>query len=234
MLGVLINAAAVLTGGAIGLIIGEKIPARVRETVMQGLALSVVLVGFLPALKTQDVLCVIVCIVLGALFGEWIDIERRLTRLGERLERLAPKGGGERPLVPGFVTASLIFCVGAMAVVGSMESGLAGNHSTLIAKSMLDGVGSVFFAAALGPGVLLSAAAIFVYQGAIALFAGSVAPVLTEPIVREMSAIGGLIIACIGLNMLEAVRVRVGNLLPGIFLPILYLPAYAFVSALFG
>jgi len=234
MLGVLINAAAILVGGAIGLLIGGKIPARVRETVMQGLALSVLLVGLLSALKTQDVLCVIVCLVLGALLGEWIDIERRLTRLGERLERLAPGGEGERSLVPGFVTASLVFCVGAMAVVGSLESGLTGNHGTLIAKSMMDGVGSVFFAAALGPGVLLSAAAIFVYQGAIALLAGSVAPVLTEPIVREMSAIGGLIIACIGLNMLGAVKVRVGNLLPGIFLPILYLPAFAWISALFG
>ena len=234
MFGVLLNSVTILVGGAIGLLIGEKIPARVRETVMHGLALAVVLVGLIPALKTQDMLCVIVCLVVGALIGEWIDIELRLKRLGERLERLAPKGGGGKPLVPGFVTASLVFCVGAMAVVGSLESGLSGNHSTLTAKSMLDGVGSVFFAAALGPGVLLSAAAIFVYQGAIALFAGTIAPVLTEPVVREMSGVGGLLIACIGLNMLESVRVRVGNLLPGIFLPIVYLPAYALISALFG
>ena len=234
MIGVLINVATVLLGGTIGLLLGKGIPERIRETVMQGLALCTMLIGLLSALKTNDVLCVIVCMVIGALLGEWINIEKRLEGLGGRAERLLTRGkaASGSTFVQGFMTASLVFCVGAMAIVGSLESGLSGNHGTLTAKAMLDGVAAVFFAAALGPGVLLSAVAVFVYQGIIALGAGLVAPVLSDPIVLEMSAVGGLIIVGIGLNLLGIAKVRTGNLLPAVFLPLAYVPIAAWITGL--
>lgn len=234
MLGVLINVATVLAGGTLGLLLGKGVPERLRDTVMQGLGLCVLVIGALSALKTADVLCMIICIVLGALIGEGINIEKRLEGLGHRAEKLLSRGktAAGSTFVQGFMTASLVFCVGAMSVVGSLESGLSGNHATLIAKAILDGVGAVFFAAALGPGVLMSAVVILVYQGAIALGAGLMAPLLTDAIVLEMSAVGGVIIIGIGLNMLGAGKVRVGNLLPAVFLPLAYVPIAAWISGL--
>lgn len=235
MLGVWINVIAVLAGGVLGLLLGSRVPGRLRDTVMQGLGLCVAVIGLLSALETADVLCMIICIVIGALLGEWIDIEKRLERLGERAQMLLIKGGESEDgtFVRGFMTASLVFCVGAMSVVGSLESGLSGNHATLTAKAMLDGVASVFFAAALGPGVLLSALAVLVYQGAIALCGGLVAPFLTDAAVLEMSAVGGVIILGIGLNMLGATKIRVGNLLPAVFLPLAYVPLASWIGGLF-
>ncbi len=234
MVGVLINVATILVGGAIGLALRGGIPQRVRDTVMQGLGLCVLLVGLLNAVKTADVMAVIICMVVGALLGEWIDIEKRLARLGVRAEKLFTKAGAKGgTFVQGFMTASLVYCVGAMAVIGSLESGLSGNHSTLIAKGIMDGVSAVFFAAALGPGVLLSAAAILLYQGFIALGAGLIAPALTDPMVLEMSAVGGLIIVGIGVNLLGMAKIRVGNLLPAVFIPMAYLPLAAWIGTLF-
>ncbi len=234
MLGVFINVATVLAGGSLGLLLRGGIPQRVRDTVMQALGLSVLLVGALGAIKTADVMAVIICMVIGALLGEWINIEKRLEGLGVRAERLLSRGRGQGgSFVQGFMTASLVFCVGAMSVVGSLESGLSGNHATLTAKALMDGVASVFFAASLGPGVLLSAAAILVYQGAITLGAGLIAPLLTDPIVLEMSAVGGVIIVGIGINMLELGKIRVGNLLPAVFIPMAYVPLAAWIGGLF-
>ncbi|GHU82493.1 membrane protein [Clostridia bacterium] len=234
MPGVLINTGTILLGGFVGLLLGKGIPERLRETVMQGVSLCVVLIGIKGALQTQDVLGVIMCLVIGALLGEWINVERRLEALGARAQRLLSRGqAADGAFVQGFMTASLLFCVGAMAVVGSLESGLSGNHATLVAKALMDGVSSVFLAAAMGPGVLLSALAILVYQGVIALGAGLIAPLLTAPLVTEMSAVGGLLIVAVGVNMLGAAKVRVGNLLPAIFLPLLYMPLAAWLGEVF-
>lgn len=202
MVGVIINVAAVLAGGTLGLLLGGRVPQRLRETIMQGLALCILLIGAQGALETANVLAVIVCMVAGGLLGEALDIEKRLESLG------------------------------AMAVVGSLNAGLTGDNSTLIAKAALDLVTAVFFAAALGPGVLLSAAAVLVYQGAIALMAGWLAPVLTDAIVTEMSAVGGLLIMGLSFNMLGMAKIRVGNLLPAIFLPILYFPIADWIGGL--
>ena len=232
MVGVIINVAAVLAGGTLGLLLGGRVPQRLRETIMQGLALCILLIGAQGALETANVLAVIVCMVAGGLLGEALDIEKRLESLGALAKRKFSHGGQNGHFAQGFITASLLFCVGAMAVVGSLNAGLTGDNSTLIAKAALDLVTAVFFAAALGPGVLLAAAAVLVYQGAIALMAGWLAPVLTDAIVTEMSAVGGLLIMGLGFNMLGMAKIRVGNLLPSIFLPILYFPIANWIGGL--
>ena len=232
MVGVIINVAAVLAGGTLGLLLGGRVPQRLRETIMQGLALCILLIGAQGALETANVLAVIVCMVAGGLLGEALDIEKRLESLGALAERKFAHGGQNGRFAQGFITASLLFCVGAMAVVGSLNAGLTGDNSTLIAKAALDLVTAVFFAAALGPGVLLASAAVLVYQGAIALMAGWLAPVLTDAIVTEMSAVGGLLIMGLSFNMLGMAKIRVGNLLPAIFLPILYFPIANWIGGL--
>lgn len=230
MIGTLINVVAVLAGTALGLLLRKGIPERMRETVMQGLALCVVLIGVSGAIKTGDTMCVIVSMVVGGLLGSAVNIEKRLDQLGALAERKLVRSQGEgSTFAKGFVTASLVYCVGAMAIVGAMDSGLRGDHATLIAKSALDGVSAIFFASTMGAGVGLSALAVLVYQGAIALLATWIAPLLTDPIINEMSAVGSLLIIGIGLNMLYDKHIAVGNLLPAIFVPMLYVP----LSALF-
>ena len=227
MVGTLINAAAVVAGGLLGLLLRGGIGRRFRDTIMQGLALCVALIGLDGALGTQNTMAVIVSMVLGALLGEAVDVEKRLEGLGARAQRLLAKGG-DSGFAEGFVTASLMFCVGAMAIVGALDSGLRGDHSTLIAKSALDGVSAVIFASAMGPGVLLSAAAVLVYQGAIALLA----QFLTDAVVTEMSAVGGLLIVGIAINMFGLFKVRVGNLLPAVFMPIAVVPLMQLIEGL--
>ena len=224
MIGTLINVAAVILGTLVGLLLRKGIPERLRDTVVQGQGLCVILIGLSSAIKTADVTCCIVCMVVGSLVGAWINIEKRLDDLGHAIERKVSPGGAEGSIAKGFVSASLLFCVGAMAIVGSMDSGLRGDHTTLIAKSVLDGVSAIFFTTSLGVGVGLSAIAVFVYQGAISLLAMWIEPLLTSAIITEMSAVGGLLIMGIGLNMIYDKHIPVGNMLPAIFLPMAYLP----------
>jgi len=227
MIGTLINAVVILIGTAIGLLLRKGIPERLRETVVFGQGLCVILIGLSSALKTADVTGVIICMVIGSLLGSAVNIEGRLDSLGKAIERRFSPSGGEGSIAKGFVTASLVFCVGAMAIVGAMDSGLRGDHSTLIAKSILDGVFAIFFTSSLGIGVGLSAFAVLIYQGTIALLAGWIEPLLTTQIITEMSAVGGLLIAGIGLNMIYDKHIPVGNMLPAIFLPMAYVPLMA-------
>lgn len=234
MVGTLINVGTVVLGSLLGLLLGKGVPDRLRQTVMQGIGLCVLIIGGLSALDTADVLGMIICMVTGGLLGEWINIEKRLEGIGAKAESLLLRGksGSGSTFVQGFVTASLLFCVGPMSIIGPLESGLAGNHATQIAKGMMDGISAVFFAAALGPGVLLSAAVILLYQGLITLGAQFLSPILTDAIVLEMSAVGGVVIIGIGLNMLEVGKIRVGNLLPAIFLPMAYVPIASWIGGL--
>lgn len=225
MIGTLINAVAILLGTLIGLLLRKGIPQRLQDTVGQGQGLCVILIGLSSALKTTDITCVIICMVIGSLLGAWINIEKRLNDLGKAIEHKVSPASSEGSIAKGFVTASLVFCVGAMAIVGSIDSGLRGDHSTLIAKSILDGVFAIIFTSSLGWGVGLSALAVLVYQGAIALLAMWIEPLLTTVIITEMSAVGGLLIMGIGLNMVyDKHHIPVGNMLPSIFLPMAYLP----------
>ena len=227
MIGTLINAVVIILGTAIGLLLRKGIPERLRETVVFGQGLCVILIGMSSALKTTDVTGVIICMVIGSLLGAAVNIEGRLDSLGKAIEKRLSPDGATGSIAKGFVTASLVFCVGAMAIVGAMDSGLRGDHSTLIAKSILDGVFAIFLTSSLGVGVGLSAVAVLVYQGAIALLAGWIEPLLTEAIITEMSAVGGLLITGIGLNMVYDKHIPVGNMLPAIFLPMAYVPLVA-------
>jgi uncharacterized membrane protein YqgA involved in biofilm formation len=234
--GTIVNVLAILAGGGLGLLLRGVSPERFRVTIMQALALAVILIGVRGALKTNDIMCVITCLVAGGLIGESLRIESRLESLGESARRLfewivsirSPKTDGSAAprsaFAEGFLTASLVYCVGAMAIVGSLEDGLYGAGATLFAKASLDGVSAVFFASTLGPGVLLSALPVFAYQGAITLLARVVAPLLSDAVMAETSAVGGLLIVGIGINLLGIAKIRVGNLLPAALLPMAYLP----------
>jgi uncharacterized protein len=221
MIGTLVNAAAIMAGGTVGLLLKKGIRDRYKKTIMQAISLAVILIGIRSALNATDLLGVIVCMALGSLMGEAMKIEDRIEALGAYAENKfsrSANGGFSK----GFVSASLVFCVGSMAIVGALESGLAGKHDTLFAKSLLDGITSVVFASTFGSGVIFSAAPVFVYQGAITLGASLLKPFLTPGVIAQMSGVGGLLIAAIGVNMLGVARIRVGNMLPAIFLPLIY------------
>ncbi len=221
MIGTLVNAAAIIAGGVVGQLFKKGINDRYKTTIMQAVSLSVMLIGVRSALNATNLLGVIVCMAVGSLFGEAMKIEDRLEALGiyaeKRFSRSANSGFSK-----GFVTASLVFCVGSMAIVGSLESGLAGNHDTLFAKSLLDGITSVVFASTFGSGVILSAVPVLIYQGAITVGASLLKPFLTANVIAQMSGVGGLLIAAIGINMLQVIHIKVGNMLPAIFLPLVY------------
>jgi len=232
LIGTLINVAAILVGSALGLLLKRSFRQSMADVVMQGLGLCVVLIGLSGALKTGNVLLMILSVVVGGVLGSAIGINKRLTQLGEFAQRKLVRNAdqGASTFAQAFVTASLVFCVGAMAVVGALDSGIRGDHSTLIAKSALDGVASVVFAGALGPGVMLSALPVLIYQGAIALLGNLIAPLLSDIVVQEMSAVGGLLIVGIGLNMLLKSEIKVADLLPAIFIPFLYYPIVGLFS----
>lgn len=223
MLGTIVNALAIVGGSLLGLLCNKGIPEQYKETILQGVGLSVILIGWKSALLADNLLLVIISIVVGGLLGEWLRIEGRLEGLGKWLEkRVAAKTGNTQSLARGFVSASLVYCVGSMAIVGSLESGLTGQHQTLFAKSILDGVISVVFASAMGVGVFFSSVSVFVYQGTLTLAAVLLKPLLSPVAIAQMTSVGGLLIVAIGLNMLGMVKIRVGNLLPAIFLPLAY------------
>lgn len=221
MLGTVVNALAIVGGSLAGLILRGGIPRAYAETIMQAVGLAVILIGLKGAMASDALLLVIGCIAVGSLLGEAMAIEARLERLGNWMERRFAREG-EDGFARGFVAASLLFCVGSMAIVGSLESGLTGNHQTLFAKSVLDGVSSVIFASTMGVGVLFSAASVLAYQGLITLGASLVKPLLSPPVVAQMSAVGGLLIAALGFNILEFKKIKVGNMLPAVFLPVIW------------
>lgn len=216
MLGTIVNVAAIITGAVLGNFLKSGFPENIKSTIMQGLSITVMLIGLSMALKTQNILVVTLSIVVGAVTGEILRIEDRLNNFGKNLEERF--GNGEGDFTRAFVSASLIYCVGAMAIMGSIESGLTGNHTTLFVKSILDGVSAVVFSSSMGIGVAFSALPVFLYQGSITVAAAYVKSFLTEAIIREMTATGGLLIFAIGINMLGIkVNIKVGNLLPAIF-----------------
>jgi uncharacterized protein len=230
MLGTIVNTIAIILGGILGLLFRKGISDRFKTTVMQSLGLAVFMIGLAGALRSENILLLIFSMVIGSLIGEALNVEGKLSQLGHWIE--TKSGQGEGQVARGFVAASLIFCVGAMAIVGALESGLTGNHETLYAKSLLDGVSSVIFASTLGIGVLFSAVSVFVYQGAITLAAGALAAVLVDAVILEMAAIGGLLIMGIAINILEFKRIPVGNMLPAIFIPLLYPLVEPFIARL--
>ena len=220
MLGTIVNAVAIIAGSLLGLLFRGGISKKFTVTMMQAISLAVLLIGFKMALKTDAILLVIFSLVIGSLMGEFINIESRLERLGKRLEtRFSKPGSG---IAKGFVVASLVFCVGSMAIVGALESGLSGNHQTLFAKSALDGLFSIIFASSFGIGVLFSSVSVFIYQGMITLTSSLMKPFLIPAVINQMSGVGGILIMAIGINLLEIQKIKVGNMLPAIFIPLVY------------
>jgi len=225
MIGTLINCAAIIAGSLVGLLLRRGMKDSISKTVMQGVGMSVILIGVTGAIETQNTLLVILSMVIGGVLGAWIDIDSRMNRLGAWAQRKLTKGDdANNTFAKGFVTASLVYCVGAMAVVGALDSGIRGDHSTLIAKAALDGITAIIFTSSLGIGVILSAVPVLIYQGSIALLGTAVAPLLSDVVVTEMSAVGGLLIMGIGINMLLDSEIKVANLLPAILIPFLYFP----------
>lgn len=221
MLGTLVNTVAIIVGGSLGLLFKKGIPSKLTDTIMNGLALCVLYIGFTGALKGENALVIIFSMVIGAVIGECLDLDARVNQLGLWLEKKFKKSDSKTSISEGFVTASLLFCVGAMAIIGALQDGLVGNYDMLLTKSMLDGVSAIVFASTLGVGVILSSAFVFTYQGSISLLAGVLAPFLTDSVINEMTCVGSLLIIALGLNVLKVTHIKIMNLVPAIFIPIL-------------
>jgi len=218
VLGTIVNAAAIIAGGLLGLLFRGGIPEKYNRTIMNAISLAVLVIGIKGAMKSDDLLVVIFSLALGSLTGELMRIEERLESLGKALEnRFAKNDGG---FYQGFITSTLLFCVGSMAIVGSLESGLTGNHQTLFAKSALDGITSIILGSTFGVGIIFSAGPIFLYQGFITMAAVVVKPFLTPEVVTQMSSVGGVLIMAIGFNLLGTSKIRIGSMLPAVFLPL--------------
>lgn len=216
--GTLVNVIAIVIGSLIGRWIGRHLSARVRETIMAGLGLAVLLIGLQLALQSQQVMIVIGSLITGGLLGELLRIEHNLESFGNRLQQ---RFSGMGKVAEGFVTASLLYCVGAMAIMGALQDGMGEAPTILYAKSFLDGIASVALASTLGIGVLFSVVPLLLYQGAITLAADLSRSILTPATITEMNAVGGLLIVAIALDLLGIKRLPVGNLLPAVFICIL-------------
>ncbi|MFP4477397.1 MAG: DUF554 domain-containing protein [Desulfatibacillaceae bacterium] len=219
MLGTIVNTATILAGSAIGIAAGPRLPERVKEILMQGLGLSVFFVGMSMALKTQNALLTVGCVLLGGLVGELLRIEYWLERVGERLKKAFSQDSGT--FVDGFVTATLIYLVGAMTIVGCIEDGIANRPETLYIKALLDGVASLVLASKLGIGVAFSAVSVFVFQGALTLAASHLLFMQRPDVLAAVNSTGGVLIMGIAFILLEIKRIHTGNLLPAVVFGIL-------------
>ncbi|MBT3176549.1 MAG: DUF554 domain-containing protein [Desulfobacula sp.] len=220
MLGTIVNCLTIIAGSLVGILFRNGIPEKYNQTVMQAIGLSVILIGMKNALGSNDLVIIIVSLAMGSLLGELIGIENYLERLGNFLEaKFSKKSSG---FSAGFVTASLMYCIGSMAIVGSLESGLTGNHDTLFAKATLDGIVGIILSSSMGIGVLFASVPVLLYQGSITLMAGLLKPLLVPAVISQMSAVGGLLIVALGLNMIREKKLKVGNMLPAVFIPLIY------------
>ena len=228
--GTIVNVITVIIGSCLGLLLKKGLSERLTNALMVAVGLAVAYIGIDGSLSGENMLVAVLSLVIGAVIGEWLDIDRRLNRIGELLQRkLAKKSDSESTIAQAFVSASLLFCVGAMTIVGSLQSGIANDHNTLFVKAILDGISSIVFAATLGAGTLLAVVPVLVYQGSIALLARFVAPYLTDAVIAEMTCVGSLLILALALNLLNITKIKVANLLPAILVPIALCPLYELV-----
>lgn len=225
LFGAVFNAVLVIAGTLIGLLLKKGLSETMADTMMKGLGLCTLFLGISGSLVGENSMILIISMVIGTLIGQGIDLEDKLQKLGNFIEAkfgASSKEGEEKKtsLAEGFVTASLLFSVGAMAIVGSLESGISHNHAVLMNKSMLDFVAAIIFSSSLGIGVAFSAVLVLVYQGGITLLAEWIAPLLTETVIHEMSCVGYVIIVGLALNMIGVTKLKVMNYVPAIFVPI--------------
>jgi uncharacterized protein len=220
MTGTFINVAAILIGGTIGLFFGSRIPERFKNTVIAGMGIFTSALGMQMFLKTENSLIVLGALIIGALIGEWIRIEDGLQTLGQILEKRFSRDGetgSSSKFVRGFMVSSLLYCIGPIAILGSIQDGLTGDYNLLAVKSTLDGFASIAFASTLGVGVLFSSLIILVYQGGVSLLANQLNAIVTDPMMAEMTATGGILLIGVGVsNLLEIKKIRVGNFLPAL------------------
>ena len=232
MLGVLANTIAVLIGSTVGLLCKKGIPKKISDAIMTGIALCTVYIGISGALKGENTIVLIISMVLGAICGTLLDLDGCLTRLGEFVERKFSKNGSKGSIAQGFITASLLFCVGAMTIVGSLTAGLTGDNEMLFTKSVLDLISASMLSVSLGIGVMFSAAFVLVFQGAIALMAGFLEPILTTAAINEIICAGSLMILALGMNMLGVTKIKVANYLPALLFAPLVLHLAALIPGL--
>jgi uncharacterized membrane protein YqgA involved in biofilm formation len=220
MTGTFINVAAILIGGTIGLFFGSRIPERFKNTVIAGMGIFTSALGMQMFLDSKNSLIVLGALIIGALIGEWIGIEDGLQALGQMLEKRFSQDsetGSSSKFVRGFMVSSLLFCIGPIAILGSIQDGLTGDYNLLAVKSTLDGFASIAFASTLGIGVLFSSLIILVYQGGVSLLANQLNAIVTDPMMAEMTATGGVLLIGVGIsNLLEIKKIRVGNFLPAL------------------
>jgi hypothetical protein len=239
MIGTLINVIAILIGGGLGMFFGVRLPEQLKKTVVSGMGLFVLALGIQMFLKTENALVVLGALLIGAILGEWWRIEDGLEALGRWLERKFARGDGDASggfapngdFVRGFLSASLLFCTGPLAILGSISDGLRGDYLTLSIKSVLDGFIAIAFSSTLGVGVLFAVLPVFVYQGGISLLAHQLSAILSETMINEMTATGGVLLMGLGLSsMLEIKKIRVGNFLPALAIA----PLIVYILSLFG
>ena len=218
MKGTLVNTVAVLVGSGLGVLLKTGLAEKYKETVMQTLGLAVGIIGIKMALASENFIMVILSLVIGAIIGEYFTLNKKIDNLGQKLTAKCGEKYGDVGV--GFVTASLIYCIGAMAIVGALQDGINGDAGILYAKALLDGISAIVFAATLGIGVSLSALSILVYQGSITLLAGVLQPLLIPAVITEITATGGVLIIAIALSMLNILKIRIANLLPSMLVVI--------------
>lgn len=220
--GAAVNFYLIVLGGAVGVILKKGIPERIRNTLTFGIALCVLYIGISGLFESEkiNVLIVVISAALGALIGELLDLDELINKLALKIELRFTKGDKPAKFADGFITASMVFCIGAMAVVGSIDSGIRGDNATLYSKALIDGITSVIFASTLGYGVCFSSVPVLIYEGALSLLASLLAPVLQDRTVAHISVVGSLLIIAIALNMLKITKIKIMNLLPAVFIPI--------------
>lgn len=219
LLGTIVNAVAILIGGVVGTFAKKGIPERFGNLIINALGLFTAILGIMFAIGSKKIEIVVFSLIIGAFIGEAIDIEKRLDDFGKSVQDKLKGLSGN--FSQGFVTSSLLFCIGSMAIMGSLQSGLLNDHKILLTKSVMDGIFALIFASTMGIGVAASAVAVFIYQGALTLLAASVAGYLSQPVITEMSAAGGVLLLGLALSILDIKKIKVGNLLPAIFIPII-------------
>ena len=221
MLGVWVNVATVIAGSLIGMLLKKSLPQRLSSAMTIAVALAVVYIGIDGMMSGENTLVLVLSMVAGTLIGTLLDLDRHLENLGESIENKFKKGDENTSIAQGFVSATLLFCVGAMTIVGALQSGLTGDHETQFTKAILDFISSIVLASALGGGVILASVSVFIIQGSIVLLSQLVAPYLTDYVVGEMTCVGSVLILALALNMLGITKIKLMNCLPAIFIPII-------------
>lgn len=220
MWGVLVNGGSIFLGAILGKILGHSIKEKTQKSIMQAMGLVVITIGISGVVKAERFLILIASLALGTLLGEWLAINEKIANIGFFFEKRLKGNRREKNIVPGFVTGTIIYCSGAMAIVGAIESGIYGSHKTLFTKAIIDGITAIFFTTTFGIGVAFSAVSVMFYQGGIVILSHLAKYILTEPITGDMSVVGSVLILAIGLNILEVTDIPVANMIPSILLPI--------------